>query len=131
METLKRILIIIITISFFVFLLTIQGCRTVEYVPVHTNDTIIVNNYIRDSIKEKDSVYVYHNQDTVYIYREKLAYKDRLVHDTIIHSKYIEKPVEVIKTQYIEKEMKWWQKSLMALGCLLILLIVIKIFKYE
>ncbi len=129
METLKRILIIIITISFFVFMLTIQGCRTIEYVPVHTNDTVYVNNYIRDSIKEKDSVYVYQNQDTVYIYREKLAFKDRLVHDTIIYNRYVEKPLEIEKIVEVEKKLHWWQKSLMALGCLSILLIVIKIFK--
>ena len=117
--------------ALIITVITFPSCRTIEYVPVHTNDTVIVNNYIRDSVKEKDSVYVYHNQDTVYIYREKLAYKDCLVHDTVIHNRYVEKPVEVIKTQYIEKEMKWWQKSLMALGCLSILLIIIKIFKYE
>lgn len=131
METLKRILIIIITISFFVFLLTIQGCRTIEYVPVHHHDTTYVNNYIRDSIKEKDSVYVYRNSDTIYIYREKLAFKDRLVHDTIIYNRYVEKPLEIEKIVEVEKKLHWWQKSLMALGCLSILLIVIKIFKYE
>ena len=122
---------IIMLVALIITIITFPSCRTIEYVPVHTSDTVLVNNYIKDSIKEKDSVYVYRNSDTIYIYREKLAYKDRLVHDTVIHAKYVEKPVEVTKTQYIEKEMKWWQKSLMALGCLSILLIIIKIFKYE
>lgn len=122
---------IIMLMALIITIITFPSCRTIEYVPVHTSDTVLVNNYIRDSIKEKDSVYVYRNSDTIYIYREKLAYKDRLVHDTVIHTKYVEKPVEVTKTQYIEKKMKWWQKSLMALGCLSILLIIIKIFKYE
>ena len=130
MIKLKDILFYIIMLTALIItVITFPSCRTIEYVPVHTNDTVIVNNYIRDSVKEKDSVYVYHNQDTVYIYREKLAYKDCLVHDTVIHNRYVEKPVEVIKTQYIEKEMKWWQKSLMAEGCLSILWIIIQIFQ--
>lgn len=132
MIKLKDILFYIIMLTALIItIITFPSCKEIQYVPVHHHDTTYVNNYIRDSIKEKDSVYVYHNQDTVYIYREKLAFKDRLVHDTVIHNRYIEKPVEVVKTQYIEKEMKWWQKSLMALGCLSILLIIIKIFKYE
>lgn len=118
-------------IALIVTIITFPSCRTIEYVPVHNTDTLVINNYIRDSIKEKDSVYVYRNSDTIYIYREKLAYKDRLVHDTVIHTQTIEKPVEVKKTEYIEKELRWWEKSLMALGCLSILLIIIKIFKYE
>ena len=74
METFKRVLIAIIFAAFIVMLLTFPGCKEIKYVPVHTVDTLLVDNYIRDSIKLYDSVYVFKAADSVFIYREKIAY---------------------------------------------------------
>ena len=104
METFKRILIILIAVAFFVALLTFPGCKTIQYVPVHEVDTIVVNNYIRDSIKEKDSVYIFNSNETLYVYREKVLYRDKIVVDTIKTIKYEEIPVEVEKVVEVEKK---------------------------
>ena len=108
METFKRILIILIAVAFFVALLTFPGCKTIQYVPVHTIDTVIVDNYIRDSIKTSDSVYIYRGNDTLYIYKEKVYYRDKLVTDTVYKNsiKEVPVPVEVEKVVEVEKSHK-------------------------
>ena len=103
MERFKRILIILMFAAFMVFLLTFPSCKEIQYVPVHTIDTVIVDNYIRDSIRTSDSVYVYRNADTLYVYKEKVYYKDRLVTDTVYKNTIKEVPVEVTKTVEVEK----------------------------
>ena len=106
METFKRILIMIILASFLVLLLTFPGCKEIQYVPVHTVDTVIVDNYIRDSIKTSDSVYVYRGNDTLYIYKEKVYYRDKLVTDTVYKNTIKEVPVPVEKVVEVEKSHK-------------------------
>lgn len=103
MERFKHILIILIFAAFMVLLLTFQGCKEIQYVPVHTVDTVIVDNYIRDSIKTSDSVFVYRNADTLYVYKEKVYYRDKLVTDTVYKNTVKEVPVEVEKVVEVEK----------------------------
>lgn len=104
METFKRILIAIIFAAFITLLFTMPSCKEIQYVPVHTIDTIIVDNYIRDSIKEKDSVYIFNSNETLYVYREKVLYRDKIVLDTIKTIKFEEIPVEVEKIVEVEKK---------------------------
>lgn len=87
-----------------VFLLTFPSCKEIQYVPVHTIDTVIVDNYIRDSIKTSDSVFVYRSADTFYVYREKVYYRDKLVTDTVYKNTVKEVPVEVEKVVEVEKQ---------------------------
>lgn len=106
METVKRILLMIIFAAFIVMLITFPSCKEIQYVPVHEVDTIFVDNYIRDSIKEKDSVYIFNSNETLYVYREKVLYRDKIVVDTIKTIKYEEIPVEVEKVVNVEVEKK-------------------------
>ena len=97
----------IILAAFIVLLLTFPSCRPgreIQYVPVHTTDTIIVDNYIRDSIRTSDSVYVYRNADTLYVYKEKVYYRDKLVTDTVYKNTIKEVPVEVEVEKVVEVE---------------------------
>ena len=87
-----------------VFLLTFPSCKEIQYVPVHEVDTIFVDNYIRDSIRTSDSVYVYRSADTLYVYKEKVYYRDKLVTDTVYKVNYKEVPVEVEKVVEVEKQ---------------------------
>lgn len=103
MEVVKKILVFVMVCAFLVFCMTIQGCRTVEYVPVHATDTLVVNNYIRDSIHSSDSVYVYRNADTLYVYKEKVLWREKTVHDTVLSIKEKEVPVEVEKVVEVER----------------------------
>lgn len=105
--------IIILIILCIVF----GGCKSVQYVPViesHT-DTVLITKHQRDSIYLRDSTHVSEKQkgDTVYLSIEKwhTQYKEKIVHDTVYHSRIdsIPKPYPVPK--YIEKELSWWQST--------------------
>lgn len=124
MDRKDKFFVIFMLICLIVFALSFPGCRTVEHIPVHTTDTLYVNNFERDSTQVKDSVYVFRTTDSVFIYREKISYKDRLVTDTVIHTIYKEKPVEVIKTVEVKKPYSIMEKILMWAGTLFIVAVV-------
>lgn len=133
MIKLKDILFyIIMLVALIITIITFPSCKEIQYVPVQHHDTTYVNNYIRDSIKEKDSVYVYHNQDTVYIYREKLAFKDRLVHDTVYKSRTDTLTVvtEKIVEKQVEKKLGIVYRVLIFLGLIFLILIILKLLKF-
>lgn len=81
--------------------------------------------YVRDSIAlivRNDTVFFTKYKDQVkYLYRTDTVYKAKV--DTV--SSYIEKPVpyEVEKIVKVEKPLKWWQKTLMWMGVVLVVAI--------
>lgn len=129
MERFKRILIIIMFICLMVFLLTFPSCKEIQYVPVHEVDTIFVDNYIRDSIHSSDSVYVYRNADTLYVYKEKVYYRDKLITDTVYRNTIKEVPVEVEKVVEVEKKLGIIDRVLIFFGLMFLILILLKIIK--
>lgn len=103
MEKIKRILIMVIVISFFMFLFSIQGCKTVEKIEYRTvYDTCYVSKQVKDSIFVRDSVYIYSKADTVYYikWKERVKYlvkTDTIFKtytDTLVQNKEIIKEVE-------------------------------------
>lgn len=102
METIKRILIIIIVCSAILFLMTIQGCRTTEYVPVYHHDTTYVSKIEHDSVFVKDSTYVITRNDTVFFtkYIDRFKYINRT--DTVYKSNT--DTLTVVKEKIVEKE---------------------------
>lgn len=80
MERFKQILITIIFIAFFIFVITLPGCKVIERVEYVTKtDTVVLVNHKIDSAYVKDSVYIYKNADAVYIYkwRERIKYIEK------------------------------------------------------
>ena len=116
----------------FLLLLLTTSCRTI-YVdrPVETivHDTLKIVQAKTDSVFVKDSIFVYKNGDTVYIYKYRDRYKDKILRDTVYkHSVdstsypvYIEKEVEV-------KYIPWYNKILGCLGIILIGYIIYRIY---
>ena len=116
----------------FLLLLLTTSCRTI-YVdrPVETivHDTLKIVQAKTDSVFVKDSIFVYKNGDTVYIYKYRDRYKDKILRDTVYkHSVdstsypvYIEKEVEV-------KYIPWYNKILGCLGIILIVYIIYRIY---
>ena len=116
----------------FLLLLLSTSCRTI-YVdrPVKTivHDTLKIVQAKTDSVFVKDSIFVYKNGDTVFIYKYRDRYKDKIVRDTIYkHSLdsisypvYIEKKVEV-------KYIPLYNKILGFLGIILIGYIIYRIY---
>lgn len=131
MEIVKRILIIIMFCAAMLFLLTFPGCRTKEYVPVHTTDTLYVAKIERDSVFVKDSTYVITMNDTVYFtkYINQFKYIDRI--DTVYKSKIdtIIVQKQMGKVLEVEKKLGVVDRVLIFLGLMFLILIILKLIK--
>ena len=109
---------VILPLSIFIFV----GCRTIEYVPVEkvvTKDNVIIKTeYVDRETKVKEYV----GGDTVY--RDSIVVCTILRCDTIYsHSvDSIPYPVEVVKE--IERNLNWYEKTMIRLGWALIALLV-------
>ena len=113
--------------SFFILLILglllcalLQGCKSVEYVPVieHRTDTVYQNTVQKDSVFVHDSTYVYEKGDTFLMEKWHTKYVLKEVHDTTYISKTdsvpTPYPVEVIKE--VPAELSWWQRLKMKVG---------------
>ena len=107
------------------------GCKSVETVVVkeHHTDTLKITKHQRDSVWLHDSIRVTEKGDTVRIEKWHTKYIEKAVHDTTYIAKMDSVPVPYPVKEYIEKPLKGWQKTLMFLGVLSILMILIWIWR--
>lgn len=109
--------------------LVCMSCRSIKYVPIETvkHDSIYINRIKYDSIYHLDSVFMSVKGDTVYTYRYKYQYRDKLIRDTVNISKRdsIPYPVEVVKTVTVERKLSWWQTTLIWTGGIAWIIIII------
>lgn len=86
MGMVKRLLYLIIP---YIILSSLAGCKSVQYVPVETvrTDSIYVDRYQRDSIYQRDSVFVNRWIAGDTIYQDKVVwkyiYRDKVKYDTV------------------------------------------------
>ena len=110
-QKLMRSLIYILTI----FLMSgICSCRSIQYVPVESvkYDSIYLNKLVRDSIYERDSIYIRESGDTVYKYRDRYIYRNKLVRDTV----YSVSSDTIMQPYPVEKQLTRWQSIKMEAG---------------
>lgn len=86
------------------------GCTTTRYVPVESVrvDSVYVARVERDSIFEKDSVFVLAKADTVFVSKVRYRYRDRIVRDTlsVLQCDTITRVVEVEKRLSRREQLK-------------------------
>lgn len=113
--------------TIFILLLTIllAGCKTkmmVITVPEVRTDTCFITKEQRDSIWLHDSIYVSEKQkgDTIYLWqgRWQTKYIEKIVHDTTYISRTDSVPVPYPVTEYVEKQLSWWQVTRITVGTL-------------
>ncbi len=90
------------------------GCTAIRYVPVET-----VRTEYKDKIKEvhtTDSVvdtrFVYIKGDTVVDWRDRVKWRDRLVHDSI----YIERTDTIREPYPVQRRLTRWEQAKMDFG---------------
>lgn len=81
----KRNLKIFVLFTSFVLTIFVNSCTTTKYIPVESVrvDSVFVAKVERDSIYERDSVFVAVKADTVFLSRVQYKYRDRFVRDTV------------------------------------------------
>lgn len=115
-------------VAFLILMAAIFGScssqRTIEKaVPIHDTTTITRTQH--------DSIYIDRwrsteaKGDTIYI--TSTEYRTKTITRTDTAYRYIERPVEVVKTETIEVERRltWWQRLMMAAGGILIVVLAI------
>lgn len=109
-----------------IFLATIlYSCKSIQYVPVETikRDTTYISQIKIDSIYHRDSIYVEHKGDTVYLSKYKYLYKYIEKHDTLWREK-----TDTIQVVYpVEARLTKWQKIKINIGEYLITAIALVI----
>lgn len=129
MGMVKGLLFIIIPC---IMLSLLTGCKSVQYVPVETvrTDSVYVDHYLRDSIYQRDSVFInrWTAGDTVYQDKVvwKYVYRDKVKYDTvaILRSDTVRVPYPVER-----KNTKWEQIRLdvggWAIGVVIITFLIV------
>ena len=116
-------------IFFFVLLMLVMSavcsCSTPRVGERIVRDSVYIDRLKRDSIYQRDSIYIIVKGDTVFKYQYKYSYRDKLVRDTVavVRLDSIPYPVEVPK--YVDRKLSWWQTTLLWSGVLAWLLIIL------
>ena len=120
-------------IFFFVLLMLVMSavcsCSTPRVGERIVRDSVYIDRLKRDSIYQRDSIYIIVKGDTVFKYQYKYSYRDKLVRDTVavVRCDSIPYPVEVSK--YVERKLSWWQTTLLWSGVLAWLLIILMLWR--
>lgn len=129
MGMVKRLLFLIIP---YIILSLLAGCKSVQYVPVETvrTDSVYVDRYLRDSIYQRDSVYINRWTAGDTVYQDKIVYKyiyrDKVKYDTvaILRSDSVRVPYTIER-----KRTKWEQIRLdvggWAIGVVIITILIV------
>ena len=107
----------------------LTGCKSVQYVPVETvkTDSVYIDRFQRDSIYQRDNVFVnrWTAGDTVYQDKVvwKYVYRDKVKYDTvaILRSDTVRMPYPV------ERRLTKWEQVRLNVGGWVIALVVITI----
>ena len=109
-----------------VLILCFMSCKGTErIVEVQTVKTEYKDKIVekRDSIYVKDSTFVYVGGDTVYMYKYKNIYRDKIKTDTL----YITKRDSVAVPYPVEKKLSYWEENLLCCGKLFVVFILLAV----
>lgn len=100
----------LLTIVCAVMILSSCGALRKQIETVYVRDTTYISKLQVDSVFKRDSIFVKEKNDTIYVYKEKVRDRYRLLRDTVyqhsIDSVYVDKVREV----KVEKRLNAWQK---------------------
>ena len=124
-----RIGIIIFFVTLMLVMSAVCSCSTTRVGERIVRDSVYIDRLKRDSIYQRDSIYIIVKGDTVFKYQYKYSYRDKLVRDTVavVRRDSIPYPVEVSK--YVERKLSWWQTTLLWSGVLAWLLIILILWR--
>ena len=120
-------------ILFFVLLMLVMSavcsCSTARVGERIVRDSVYIDRLKRDSIYQRDSIYIIVKGDTVFKYQYKYSYRDKLVRDTVavVRRDSIPYPVEVPK--YVERKLGGGGGTLLWSGVLAWLLIILMLWR--
>ena len=114
--------VIALCMAVLVALSLLASCTTTKYVEVERvmYDTTYVTKWQKDSVWLHDSVLVKDRGDTVLIEKWHTEWRDRLRVDTLYKATHDTIPQPYPVTEYVEKDLSWWQQLRLWLGNVLL-----------
>lgn len=123
--------------KYFIMLLLgilLACCGAKQYVPVESvkvefRDKIV---QIRDSIYQRDSVYIRERGDTVFVDKFVYLYRDKYKRDTLYHERIdtVAVPYELVKWKEVKKPPNIIEKLLMLIGATTLGILIFKGYKF-
>lgn len=125
-------LVLSIVTFVIVSVLLLTSCTTTKVVEVERvrTDTTYITKWQRDSVWLHDSIRVREKGDSVWVERWHTQWRDRLRVDTIYRATHDTIPAPYPETEYIEKELSWWQKLRLWLGNVVLLALLAVVVYY-
>lgn len=100
----------LLTIACAITMLSSCGALRKQIETVYVRDTTYISKVQVDSVFKRDSIFMREKNDTIYVYKEKVRDRYRLLRDTVyqhsVDSVYVDKVREV----KVEKQLNAWQK---------------------
>lgn len=114
--------VIALCMTVLIALSLLSSCTTTKYIEVEKvrTDTTYITKWQRDSIYLKDSTHVNEKGDTVRIEHWHTEWRDRWNRDTVYQATHDTIPQPYPVTEYVEKQLSWWQQLRLWLGNVLL-----------
>jgi hypothetical protein len=96
----------------------LTNCTSTKVVEVERVrvDTTYITKWQKDSVWLHDSILIKEKGDTVLIEKWHTQWRDRLRVDTIYQATHDTIPQPYPVTEYVEKELNWWQRLRLWIG---------------
>lgn len=100
----------LVAFALLALLVTSCGAARKQIETIYLRDTTYISKVQVDSVFRRDSVFVKEKNDTIYIYKEKVRDRYRLLRDTVYRHKVDSVYIDRVREVKVEKELTAWQK---------------------
>ena len=100
----------LLTIVCAVMILSSCGVLRKQIETVYVRDTTYISKVQVDSVFKRDSIFVKEKNDTIYVYKEKVRDRYRLLRDTVYQHSVDTVYVDKVREVKVEKQLNAWQK---------------------
>ena len=116
--TIRLLKAIVVWLAVLLLIALLTNCTTTKYVEVEKVrvDTTYITKWQKDSVWLHDSIHIKERGDTVMIERWHTQWRDRLRVDTIYQATHDTIPAPYPVTEYVEKDLNWWQRLRLWIG---------------
>lgn len=100
----------LVSFALLAVLVTSCGAARKQIETIYLRDTTYISKVQVDSVFRRDSVFIKEKNDTIYIYKEKVRDRYRLLRDTVYRHKVDSVYIDKIREVKVEKQLTAWQK---------------------
>ena len=116
--TIRLLKAIVVWLAVLLLIALLANCTSTKYVEVEKVrvDTTYIAKWQKDSVWLHDSTFIKEKGDTVLIEKWHTKWRDRLRVDTIYQATHDTIPQPYPVTEYVEKDLNWWQRLRLWIG---------------